>query len=43
MYTGFSRFDGRLFPVVVVKLADELLAVGDRCRAGEASAWLSGG
>jgi hypothetical protein len=21
MYTGFSRFDGRLFPVVVVKLA----------------------
>jgi hypothetical protein len=22
MYTGFSRFDGRLFPVVVVKLAE---------------------
>jgi hypothetical protein len=26
MYTGFSRFDGRLFPVVVVKLAGKRLA-----------------
>jgi hypothetical protein len=33
MYTGLSRLDGRLFPVVVVKLADVGGCVGASCRA----------